>query len=135
MLIDRLTVGQLDYKPEEIVQSAINQAARHQKALAQQHNINLSENDVNKYIEDMKQTIAWDTTGEKLVTGVSRNLGLTMDELFFEYDRDHYLENLIWIKLKPYYEESNPNMENETALDYNKRLVQYYNQDITKMMN
>ncbi|NDI35608.1 hypothetical protein [Chengkuizengella sediminis] len=140
--IERIAINKVmsgkteDIKPEEILEDAISNALRYEVTLimANLNNIDMSEG-LYSYIEGTKEEMMSIDTAKKITDELVDGLGLEdVDELFFEYDVDHYTNNYIWLQLRPEYEKENPKENNETMVDYTNRILDLYHEDINTMM-
>ncbi|MFS1512583.1 hypothetical protein VQL36_09120 [Chengkuizengella sp. SCS-71B] len=140
--IERIAINKVmsgkteNIKPEEILEDAISNALRYEVTLimANLNNVDMSEG-LYSYIEGTKEEMMSIDTAKKITDELVDGLGLEgVDELFFEYDVDHYTRNYIWLHLRPKYEEENPQKNNETGGDYNNRMIDLYHEDINTMI-
>ncbi|MDP5274050.1 hypothetical protein [Chengkuizengella axinellae] len=137
LVINRVMSDNTDYiNPIEILQSATTNALRYESILiiAELNNVDMEKGLFN-YLESYKEEMLSIEDTRKITGILIEGLGLEdKNELFFEYDVDHYTKNYIWLQLRPKYEKENPKKNDETVVDYNDHILNLYNEDINKML-
>jgi len=100
------------------------------KFAKENYNLKVNPGDVKKYISSEMEFYENDSKMEPFFTKLTSGLGIEKDEFYFEWEYDNFLNNFIWLQLRPKFEEKYPMKSNEDQMKYTDRLINAYNNEL-----
>ncbi|MGP4071628.1 hypothetical protein ACTWQB_03635 [Piscibacillus sp. B03] len=95
-----------------------------------EHDIEVTEDEIDEYIETQLHYIEKGEQSHPFFVKISKALDLTEDEYLYEWEYERLKQNLVQEKLFAYYKEQNPQLENESLEEYERRIILLMEEDL-----
>lgn len=130
--IDLLNSGK-DSPQDELLLKSVNSLIERQmyyKFAKNFYNVKFNPADIKKYITEQKEFFLNDENSGPFAKDLSDGLGITTDELFYDWEYDNFLKNYLWLQIKPQLEKENPIQEDELRQNYDNRLIEIFQKQL-----
>lgn len=88
-----------------------------------EYKVTVSKSEIDAYIKKVAKN-------SKETEQIAVALGMSLEDLNYEYERDQYQQQLMWTKLIPKLQKKYPKKEKESNEDYNERLNLEFNKEL-----
>ncbi|WP_212131890.1 hypothetical protein [Brevibacillus sp. NL20B1] len=117
--------------PEQAMDKVIEKHLLRKYAL--EHHLYPSEKEIIQHIEDIKNSYLQDRS--PLIEGMMDELGLSVDEFFFDFLRDGYEEELVRLNIINKLKAEHKKWNNESDNDYHNRMIEELQRLIENLKN
>lgn len=95
-----------------------------------EHDIEVTEDEIDEYIETQLHYIEKGEQAHPFFVKISEALDLTEDEYLYEWEYERLKQNLVQEKLFAHYKEQNPQLEDESLEEYERRIILLMEEDL-----
>ncbi|TFB21829.1 hypothetical protein E3U55_08385 [Filobacillus milosensis] len=96
------------------------------------HDTTVSDEEINNYIQKQLVHIENGEQSHPFFKKISEALNLTEAEYFYEWEYNRFAQLLLQDKLFVKYQRNNPKLEDETEAEYQRRIIQLMENDLTE---